>query len=287
MLVGIVGSGLFGMIIARRLVDLGHIVYVYSNELPEAGSSPAACLMKPSWFAGMGRDIYEPSLKLLESQYGLMSVLFKANLIKTEVAWIPPRQILYDSKVQRINSTVTAVTDKGHIIIDNREHGFDVIIVAAGVWTNEILPKEYHVPRLAAKAGCAYLFPGQIEEPFISVWAPYKQIVAFNIDFENIWVGDGTALIPASMTRERRAKSRLRCAKAIGRDPNEATEICGYRPYVAKASPCYLEEVSQHLWVVTGGAKNGTIAAGWCAHVIGERLNAYGTEDTASEEGRT
>jgi hypothetical protein len=36
--------------------------------------------------------------------------------------------------------------------------------------------------------------------------------------------------------------------------------------------PCYLAEVRPQLWVATGGAKNGTLAAAWCAHELVQKL---------------
>ena len=37
--------------------------------------------------------------------------------------------------------------------------------------------------------------------------------------------------------------------------------------------PCLLEEIRPGLWVASGGAKNGMLAAGWAAHEICRRTS--------------
>jgi glycine/D-amino acid oxidase-like deaminating enzyme len=49
--------------------------------------------------------------------------------------------------------------------------------------------------------------------------------------------------------------------------------LTGLRPYVPGAKPCVLAEPHPGLWVVTGGAKNGTAAAGWAARKLSEALS--------------
>jgi glycine/D-amino acid oxidase-like deaminating enzyme len=172
---------------------------------------------------------------------------------------------------------------RGYVETERRRFDARVIVVAAGVWTSHILP----VPGLVGKMGAAVLHPNvQIQEPFIRPWAPYKQLVAFNLG-DDMWVGDGSAIKPENWTPERQAKTVARCSVTGGLDIHGATVdtdvleeskrvLVGTRPYVPKkhlnGRPCYLEEREPGLWVATGGAKNGTIAAGWCAHEIGKAV---------------
>jgi hypothetical protein len=69
-------------------------------------------------------------------------------------------------------------------------------------------------------------------------------------------------------------KSRERCAEFLQFSPTDLLPKTGHRPYVKGAQPCYLKEHASGLWVVTGGAKNGTIASGWAASELGKVLGS-------------
>jgi glycine/D-amino acid oxidase-like deaminating enzyme len=146
----------------------------------------------------------------------------------------------------------------------------------------------------------------------IQPWAPYKQLVMLpNLWPGKLWVGDGTALKESSLTEKRIRESRARCdrfarwddhhtpeeqaqmreegqkaAKMYGGEwveehpmedlgqPDPVEQIIGLRPYVARLNqPCWLQLARPRVWVATGGAKNGTAAAGWAAYKIAEATN--------------
>lgn len=265
----IVGGGLFGQIIARALRAEGRDVAVYDDRRPEAGSIPAACLMKPSWFSGLGKDVYEPSLKLLDDLFGVKDVAF--NLIPTRaqatVHWCDPVDIL---EGPRCPATVEEVCP-GYIMAGGVRIEADLIVVAAGVWTEKLLPQY----KQTAQKGVAFLWPEMKTVPAIQVWAPYRQLVRFNRG-DGLWVGDGTAIKAGNWTREREQQSLHRCTAYAAQYTHgelPPTFLPGLRPYAKGHKPCLLEEVSPGLWVASGGAKNGTVAAGYCAHVIRERTN--------------
>jgi len=264
----IVGGGLFGQVIARALRAEGRDVAVYDDRRPEAGSKPAACLMKPSWFSGLGKDVYEPSLKLLDDLFSVKDIEFtlRPRVAKTTVHWCNPASILggpvCPAKV--IHVEPGRIRTEGNVIIEA-----DLIVVSAGVWTEKLLPQY----KQTAQKGVAFLWPEEtIAEPFINVWAPYRQLVGFNRG-DGLWVGDGTAIKNENWTHERLAKSFKRCEDAMECSMGTPIVLPGLRPYAKGHKPCLLEEVRPGLWVASGGAKNGTVAAGYCAHVIRERTN--------------
>jgi hypothetical protein len=89
-------------------------------------------------------------------------------------------------------------------------------------------------------------------------------------------VGDGTALKVGNLTEERLAQSTKRARDVTGGLGMTEMNI-GIRPCMPKAAlgkaPCHLafhhdEITTGSLIVATGGAKNGTIAAGWAAYQI-------------------
>ena len=266
----VVGAGLFGQVIAKHLRSLGVEVMMIDSGAPNPGSKPSASLMKPSWFAGMGAKYTDPALELLDRHYGVQDLDFMVGPLKTSgVKWCDPRMITAPDPLRfRATSVCPGRVVVGPDIILEAK----LIIVAAGVWTAQLLP----VPGLEGKMGSACLFPNrQIPEPFIRPWAPYKQLVAFNMG-EHVWVGDGSAIKPDNWTSERQAKTIERCVGAVNLERSGMSVLTGNRPYVPKKNldgrPCYLEEREPGLWIATGGAKNGTIAAGWCAHAIGEAI---------------
>lgn len=279
----VIGGGLFGQVIAAGLRDIGHEVIVLDNREPLAGSGPAACLMKPSWFAGLGKSVHVPSLELLDRLYGVRDLPFDVavgktgKIAETTVHWCDPKKILARPTVRE---TVAAVMPgrvtlapsqgEGAMILEARN-----IIVAAGIWTQRLMP-EY---RQAGQRGMATLFPREHpERGHIQLWAPYRQLVGFNRG-DGLWIGDGTSIKMENWTPAREEEVSARelsfARKAFG-DPlgvgNAHSRLHGIRPYYKGRGPCLLEELRPGLWVASGGAKNGTIAAGWCAHKLREAL---------------
>ena len=279
----IVGGGLFGQIIAAGLRAAGQDVRVLDNRQPLAGSGPAACLMKPSWFSSLGKEVYEPSLALLDRLYGVRDLPFVVEVGKlgkissTTVHWCDPAMILSGPTEQW---TVTLV-EPGQVAVSGpgAARGHDLleatnVIVAAGIWSNHLLPARYAQQGLR---GTSTLLPGH-HPPVgkIRAWAPYKQLVGFDRG-DGLWVGDGTSIKMENWTdartrevvdREWRfAREMVDLAPA---DPRRV--LSGIRPYAKGHKPCLLEQVEPGLWVASGGAKNGTLAAGWAAHELIGRL---------------
>lgn len=274
----IIGNGIFGAIIAKKLRKQGmQILTIDSNE-KLAGSKPAACLMKPSWYAAMGPETYKPAMKLLEELYNVEKIEFQTKVKKVIVDWINPLSILIPADVNGRISEIYKFKDGWQIIRDcGNNSAYPVIrtkniILAAGVWCNKILSNSGLpiVEDLKAQTGTSFKVLGQTLQPRIHIWMPYKQIVDFNISTTHVWVGDGIAV--PEYTDEHLLKSQIRCANFLGTYVTDLIPTTGHRPYVKNAKPCYLKEHAHGLWVVTGGAKNGTIAAGWAAHTLGERL---------------
>jgi hypothetical protein len=90
----VVGAGLFGSIIAAALRARGASVIVVDDARLEAGSRPAACLMKPGWFSSLGKSVYTPALSMLEELYGVKTIKFKMGIAQVPVKWCDPASIL-------------------------------------------------------------------------------------------------------------------------------------------------------------------------------------------------
>lgn len=261
-LIGIVGGGLFGQIIGKHLQQLHYDVAIIDNKLEGRGSDPAACLMKPGWMTKVPR--LNECLELLDNLYGVQTLDFRVNnTLNQPVHWVPPNRILSGKYFQ---ADVQSVSEKS-IETSRETFTFDKVIVAAGVWTPKLCPWVNVEPRW----GAAFLWPKHIEShvpPFISMWAPYRQVVAFQRG-DGLWAGDGSAL--KNMNSEQILNMKRRCQDKLDIF-DEPKVLRGARPYTKSEGPCYLQMDPGKPWVATGGAKNGTIAAAWCALRIGEEL---------------
>lgn len=266
----IVGAGLFGQITAQALRAQGRSVLVIDSRKPEAGSLASACLMKPSWFSGMGKDVTNPALNLLDDLYGLKTLSFKTRpkLLNVDVHWVDPAKILAPSAMEAQVKSVRP----GQIELENGDiHYSKIIVVAAGIWTADLVPEIVQV----GQKGAAFVIPGlKLKDQFIWPYAPYRQLVAFNRG-DGVWVGDGTAIKQENWTDDRLTTSWGRMEKAL-KSPvpaEKAKTYVGIRPYAKGIKPCVIREIKPGLWVATGGAKNGTIAAAYCAHTIREQTS--------------
>lgn len=272
----VVGAGIFGCTIARALARAGWEVRVLDDERPFSGSAPSGCLMKPSWFSTMGPTHYEPALKQLDELYRLRTVQMTLwpTRVLVPVYHVPAAQILDLSDLRSSSCTVKDVR-VGRVEVENYGETetleADLVVVAAGVWCGELLS----VDGLEAKRGVSFRWSGSLPRGnLINPWAPYKQLVAFEESPGQTWAGDGSALKPGSWTSERVQASVERVRKYTGM-PIQHDAIIGDRPYVKQKTgqPCLLEERAAGLWLATGGAKNGTVAAGWAAHEIVRRTS--------------
>jgi glycine/D-amino acid oxidase-like deaminating enzyme len=264
----IIGGGLFGSIIAKTLSERYKNILVIDRDEPLAGSKAAGCLMKPGWFSGFTQKQVDDSLAHLDKLYGVETKEFKLNLGKTKVHWCDPDKILKDNTFTRVKGNVLKVNEASvKAEVDGTVRNFygSLIIVAAGFWTAELID----VPKIQGKRGVSFRTFGRVD-PFIHVWAPYRQIVGFNIKSDTVWIGDGNAINHENWHKKPNVElSKERCFKALEDHGADTTvryrTIEGIRPYIKDAKPCYYERPRRNLFVVTGGAKNGTIAAAWAA----------------------
>jgi glycine/D-amino acid oxidase-like deaminating enzyme len=269
----VIGGGLYGQIIAAALRKEGALVYLIDKGHEGKGSLPAACLMKPSWFSGLGPKVHEPALMLLDELYGVQTVRFTVgiNAVKMDVYWVDPKQILLPPDT---NEEVVAVSeDRGVEFADGTVMLPEKVVVCAGVWTEKLLPQY----KQTAQQGVAFRYDGQIKQPFIQPWRPYCQLVGFNISPDHVWVSDGTAVKRENWTDDRTMDCMHRTNNALAvrgfSSPTPGIEVMhGYRPYAKGHKPCLFEHVSDNIWVASGGAKNGTIGAAWCASELRKRL---------------
>ena len=273
----VVGAGLFGSVIACELRARDMEVVVVDDNREFSGSKPSACLIKPSWISSLSKEVINPSLDLLERRYGLEEIQFRTLPgIKAKVKHVSPNTVLKPADYERRVGSIAYRVKQWHV--SNGTYSlFDAettwslsakyLIIAAGFWTNQLVRME---TKLTGLTGVSFLWPGkQLKEPFINVWAPYKQIAAFQRQ-DGVWIGDGSAILWNNWNAARKQQSERRCVAAVGLKGNPQATV-GIRPYTGE-KPCYLREQEPNLWVATGGAKNGIVSAAWSANEIAKRI---------------
>lgn len=270
----IIGAGIFGSVIGKYLQQKGLSILAIDDDKEYSGSKPAACLMKPSWCTAMGKESYKQGIETLESVYDVKTIEFYTQVAKTKVKWIDPKSILenqIDIRTEDIQKLYLTPTN-WEVETTENSYSSKYIIIAAGVWSNQILlnlgiPQ---VPGLAPMTGTSFMTTGKVQKPQILLWRPYKQIVYWEMYPEQIWIGDGDTA--KNYNESNMNKSRERCAGFLQHQASQLQPQVGHRPYVKGVQPCYLESHAPNLWVCTGGAKNGTVSAGWAARELYEKL---------------
>jgi glycine/D-amino acid oxidase-like deaminating enzyme len=253
----VIGAGLFGSVIARHLTALGYSVLVIDNKEPTAGSRAAGCVIKPSWLTNFGGSL-DPCMDLLKLYYQVHTVEFTIHPsgFKTTCGRIEPGDILGGPHINDHISDVRQYPDRVVASGSVGDYTAKRIVVAAGIWSPELYSCD-----VSAKLG--WSFRGSpIPNPVIDTWAPYRQVVAFNMSDGRSWIGDGTALIPKSITPERLAVSQARCSAKSGATDLQPT--LGARPYAVTTAPCLVAENGRAI-LATGGAKSGTVGAAYAA----------------------
>lgn len=265
----VVGGGIVGATISAALRLNGVSVTTLDDARALAGTPPSGGHLKPSWFGGMKKTEYEPAMELLDKVWGLKEEEFRIQPLKvpctvyrvdTDLVVAAPKTVARVVKVLEPTGKPTIKTK------DGTEYRPRILVIATGVWANELVPEI----RPVAKQGVSFRLRGVLKYPLIRPWAPYKQVVAHQQGPNEVWAGDGSALLAANWTDQRTAQCLDRCLRYTGLTNGEGTRtMTGLRPYLQTGTdPCLLKRLGTNTWVVTGAGKSGTIAAGWAAKEI-------------------
>ena len=230
--ISIRGGGMFGRIIGQYLRSRGESVKIYDLGLPGSGLAAAGCLIKPSWVQRVPHR--DRCLELLYNLFGLQVVDFEIAGIRTK--W-DPVYVLNKRAVMDVEITKDRVVHPD--------------IICVGGWGN------FQKPRW----GAAYTASGSVT-PKIRMWRPFTHLARFEQFPGLIWSGDGTAVTYWGEKYD--TQTRERCQSFVGR--SYMTQILGRRPYALEKTPdpCDIRRVESCV-EVTGGGKNGAIAAAWAA----------------------
>lgn len=255
----IIGAGLFGSAAARLARAEGHTVTVVDTPKPYAASKASGCVLAPSWLQSLTSTQREEGMAVLQDLVPVYDIEFQTNLIKTfKAKRINKEDLLVQADLE---DDVVKVED-GLVVTAGGSKLRGVVLVAAGMGTAALVAG---LPAMKGLWGASLTINGQLGSPRLSVYAPYRQAVAFNVSRGKVWMGDGSALSEKTWEKEQ-AERVLRTKKRAAdlfelANAAKASVFTGARPYVDGHKAGYFNKVAPKLYVSTGGAKNGTLLA--------------------------
>ena len=278
----VVGGGIVGTTIGKTLRRMGQDVVILDDERERDGTRPCGGSIKPSPLTGLKKEEeYIPLLRLLEDLYGLDQERFEirpsGGFVKATVHQVRMYNVW---KVKRRKATVVGLLSGPSVLLREKDRIVKLkahsVVVATGAWVGDLLPHVFPPGTIQTKQGVSFLFDHKTTQAFVSCWAPYKQVTVhpFHLapDREVTWGSDGTAILIRNWKPTQTNMCLQRIQKQIHADPPFEIRH-GFRPYHrAKHRPCFLKEVSDHIWATTGGGKFGCVAAAWAALRLREIL---------------
>lgn len=263
----IVGAGIIGCTVAKALQQQGREVLLLDDGRPLSGTRPSGGHLKPSWFSSMPKTEYEPAMELLNDVWGLIEedYVIRPTGLTTKVYRVDTEAVL---ATESETAKVTAMVADGpvpSVVFCGKVHTCRLLVIATGAWAAELVPGT----EVTAKQGVSFRFCGTLAKPFIKPWSPYKQVVAHQQTADQVWVGDGSAILPKNWDETRTQACFKRCSAALP-GMRGVSRTIGLRPYckAENGDPCLLQRLGPRAWLATGAGKSGTIAAGWAARRI-------------------
>lgn len=284
----VIGAGLFGSMIYRHLTDKGLDVVVIDRQHPMSASKCSFGVWKPGWVNNIIKEQVSDGMELLEKHSKGIRQIEIFNVKKEKIELFSKVDCSNILTTQFLEATVTGIKDKTVYFKD--EHGEEekivvkkAVIVAAGVWTTEILNlagAKKSLPGVDKIWGATLELPDDVEENRIMEWAPYRQSVLVRKDVGTFYFGDGaTVKNPKDVDDPRvgvasdRLLQHLNDILQVTYDVDRIKSVNeGYRPYLKKGTPGFVAKHNDWLISATGGAKNSTILCGHVAKLVLEAL---------------
>lgn len=257
----IVGSGLFGSIAAALARQRGHSVTVVSNNEPMAASKASGCVLAPSWLSSLDKQQIATGMETLRALYTVHDVEFQSSLgVVFKAQRVDPDKILLPAD---ITDEVVEVRN-GYVALRGRKDPLrGQVLVAAGVWGGSLV----QMPPIQGRYGASVRFRAHLPHPKIHVYMPYRQAIAYQLNKNEVWVGDGTALIRKTWEAERSERIQKTVDRGVALIGSlvkgKVTE--GIRPFVEGHKNGYFDRPYPRTWVSNGGGKTGTVLAAYQA----------------------
>lgn len=238
------------------------------------GTKPSGGSIKFSPLVGIPKELESPILDTLNGLFGLTEEVFQVRpsmkILKAKIHQINIDEVL---KTERKYGHVFNISlkDKEVFYLDEEKEIHRIkaklIVVAAGAGLSKLLPRFEN--KLYGRKGVSFLFPGQIDHAFVSLWAPHKQVTVHNFLYNGktvIWGCDGIKLKETSWKKHTTQISLERIKKVANIKDEPIAIRHGMRIYHKDDDkPCFWKSIADGVWIATGAGKFGGICAGWIA----------------------
>lgn len=296
----IIGSGLVGSMTSRYLESKGLETVIVDSQHKMSASKCSFGVWKEGWVNKLIRSEYEDGLDFLQEvtggvrdveflikpkPYKNRSLLNKYKVdqsdLKTEIfKKVDCSLILKEKFVEGVVEFI----DKNRVVYkdiygkDQLLVGKKGIVVAAGVWTTDLLLTSGltdNLPYLDFQWGSVFRLRGTDlpQDNQMAEWSPYKQSVYVLNGKKGALFGDGAVIKNPKKDDSRipivsdRILIHMNDLIGKGYAGNISEILEGYRPYLSKEKSHTGKFVNQHsdyVFSATGGAKNSTIL---CSHM--------------------
>lgn len=300
----IIGCGLVGGMTAKYLRKQGLEVVVVDDENLMSGSKCSFGVWKEGWVNKVIKEEYKDGKDLLdefgggitETEFIIKPKPYKSRSMvdKYIVKKTLKREIFNHVHCELIMKELLVVRGKVDSIEGNRvtviKNKKDkevivakLIVVAAGVWTTDILLENglnIDLPYLDFQWGSVFRLKG-LDLPLenqLREWSPYKHSLYFRTSFNTAIFGDGVTVKNPKENDERLKVNSDRILIHMGEllgsrkyGGNIVDIQEGYRPYLNKEKTMTGKFVNRHSdWVIsaTGGAKNSVVLCGHMAKEV-------------------
>lgn len=275
----IIGSGLFGSMTAKHFINNGMDVIVLDREHEMSASKCSFGIFKMGWIKKI-QDLVLNGLEVItqNTEYKQVDFFDLDKEERIQMDFIDCSLILnHPYKKEKVDKIIQkrVICESGNVYFAKK-----AIIVAAGVWTNQILAQSGIKPRTMIDAywGATFDVEKNINISRIYQWAPYKQCVLFKNENGFVFSDGSTVKNPSTDDKRlekvgNRMMAHLYDSVQISIDVNSIKRVKeGYRPYISKEAS-FIQQHQDFVWSATGGAKNSTVLCGYIAKTLFEQIN--------------
>lgn len=310
----VIGAGLIGSMTAKYLRSKGMEVIIIDSRHLLGASKCSFGTWKEGWVNPIIKDEYDDGVDLLKKYTGgIKEVEFLVRPKNYNNRSVMRQEVdQSNTKIEKFNQvdcklilneefitgSVINIEGKKVTIAQGKEKTKETyqanvaIIIAAGVWTTDILIDNGltdNLPYLDMQWGSVFKLEGdKLPINQMKEWSPYKQSMFVNMGKNLAMFGDGvTVKNPkpggkdnrVQMTSERILIHMNELLLTRKWAPSITSIMEGYRPYLNKTKSSTKNFVNQHSSFVisaTGGAKNSTILCGHMAKEIYRKIKENG-----------
>lgn len=292
----IIGSGMIGSMSARLLANKGISVLIIDSNEKMSGSKCSFGIFKEGWIDEKLKTPSNETFRVIENFTSIDEVEYynyDKNCYETFKRINPEFILSKIPDVEYLKAKVYTWDKNGEefevlTIQSPTRYKCKILIVAAGVWTDDIINKNGSYGQnnimgspIIKQWGAVIRYQQSIDVSRYKTWAPYKQSILFKRSDNEFLFGDGSMIknpIESVRTKQNEVINRMKkhCNDLTKVDVPDTEVMEGYRPFFSSELRNWIEEPVQNLFAATGGRKSTTILCGYIANTILNKItNGY------------